>query len=409
MEEFPVINLGEIAFNSLLNGVIAIIFATLMAFATTPIVRVIAYRIGAIDVPKDDRRMHKVPIPRLGGLAIYFSFVLTVILFYDTSNTTIAMLIGSTIIVIMAMLDDVFKLRAIIRFVIQIAAAVIVVSQGILIERINIFGQYIHFGYFAIPITIIWIVGLTNAVNFIDGLDGLSCGLSSISSISLLVVTLIIGEYQVALLVAILAGSCLGFLPFNVNPAKIFAGDTGAMFLGFILSIVSIQGVFKTHAVLTFVIPFLILGVPIFDTIFAIFRRILTGRHPFSADRGHLHHRLVDMGFNHKQAVRILYAVSALLGISSIMFVTQKIVYALITMSISLGISVVTWIIIKNDKWRVESGLISPDALEEQKNKLNLIEAPETIDTLDEEDLKLLNEGKPTPSEDDSKQKQRVR
>jgi UDP-GlcNAc:undecaprenyl-phosphate GlcNAc-1-phosphate transferase len=291
------------------------------------------------------------------------------------------MLIGATLIVVMALLDDVFNLRAALRFIIQIAAAVIVVSQGVVIERINIFDKYFEFGMFAVPLTIIWIVGLTNAVNFIDGLDGLSCGLSTISAISLFVVTLIIGEVEVAFLIAMLAGACVGFLPFNMNPAKIFAGDTGAMFLGFVLSVVSIQGVFKVHAVLTFVIPFLILGVPIFDTTFAIFRRILTGRHPFSSDRGHLHHRLVDMGFNHKQAVRILYAASALLGISSIMFVTQKIVYAIIIISISLGISVVTWIIIKNEKWRIESGLISEDALEEQKNKLSLIEPPEDIGT----------------------------
>ena len=404
MEEFPVINLGEIPFNSLLNGILAIVFAALMAYATTPIVRVIAYRIGAIDVPKDDRRMHKVPTPRLGGLAIYFAFVLSVILFYDTTNTTIAMLIGCTIIVIMAMLDDVFKLPAVTRFIIQIAAAVVVVSQGVLIERINIFGRYIHFGYLAIPITIIWIVGLTNAVNFIDGLDGLACGLSSISAVSLFVVTLIIGDYQVALLIAILAGSCLGFLPFNVNPAKIFAGDTGAMFLGFILSVVSIQGVFKTHAVLTFVIPFLILGVPIFDTLFAIVRRLLTGRHPFSSDRGHLHHRLVDMGFTHKQAVRILYAVSALLGISSIMFVTQKIVFALIIISISLGISVITWIIIKNEKWRVESGLISENELEEYKHSQDLLNNPETVKAIEDATVNLLNEPKAAASSEENEQ-----
>ena len=404
MEEFPVINLGDISFNSLLNGILAVVFAAFMAYATTPIVRVIAYRIGAIDVPKDNRRMHKVPTPRLGGLAIYFAFVLSVILFYETTNTTIAMLVGCTIIVIMAMLDDVFKLSAVIRFIIQIAAAVVVISQGVLIERINIFGQYIHFGYLSIPITIVWIVGLTNAVNFIDGLDGLACGLSSISSVSLLVVTLIIGDYQVALLIAILAGSCLGFLPFNVNPAKIFAGDTGAMFLGFILSVVSIQGVFKTHAVLTFIIPFLILGVPIFDTLFAIVRRLLTGRHPFSADRGHLHHRLVDMGFTHKQAVRILYAVSALLGISSIMFVTQKIVFALIIISISLGISVVTWIIIKNEKWRVESGLISEDELEEYKHSQDLLNDPETIKAIEDATVNLLEEPKPAASSEENNQ-----
>jgi UDP-GlcNAc:undecaprenyl-phosphate GlcNAc-1-phosphate transferase len=144
-----------------------------------------------------------------------------------------------------------------------------------------------------------------------------------------------------------------------MNPAKIFIGDTGATFLGYVLAVISVQGVFKVHAVITFIIPFLILGVPIFDTTFAIIRRIVTGRHPFSADRGHLHHRLIDMGFNKKQSVRILYAVSALLGISSIMFVMQKIVYTIIIIVVSLGISAATWIIIKDDKMKIQSGLMT--------------------------------------------------
>lgn len=340
-----------------MNGVIAFLFAALMAFATTPIVRVLAYKIGAVDVPKDDRRMHKVPKPRLGGLAIFFSFVLTLFFFYDQSNAVLAMIVGSFIIVAVGIIDDVVRVRAVIKFVAQIAAALVVIGNGVIIERINLFGDYIEFGYFSIPITVLWIVGLTNAVNLIDGLDGLACGISTISAISLLIVTIMMGDFKIALLVAILAGSCIGFLPYNLNPAKIFVGDTGAMFLGFTLSVISIQGVFKTHAVLTFVIPFLILGVPIFDTAFAIIRRLLTGRHPFSPDRGHLHHRLIDMGFNQKQTVRILYAISALLGISAVILTTGKLWYAVIMMAISLGISVLTWIIIKGEETRIQSGL----------------------------------------------------
>lgn len=355
-------DLGSINLYSLLNGIIAVAFATLMAFVTTPIVRVIAFKMGAVDDPKRDARcVHTIPTPRLGGLAVFFSFVLSAFLFYDMSNAILGMIAGAFLLIIVGILDDVFrdKIRAIYKFLVQIAAAGIVVSQGVVIERINIFGEYIEFGYFAIPLTILWIVGLTNAVNLIDGLDGLSCGISTISAGSLLFVTILIGEFQIALLIAILVGSCIGFLPFNMNPAKIFIGDTGATFLGFVLAVISIQGVFKVHAVITFIIPFLILGVPIFDTTFAIVRRILTGRHPFSADRGHLHHRLIDMGFNKKQSVRILYAVSALLGVSSIMFVMQKIVYTIIIIVISLGISVATWIIIKDDKMKIQSGLMT--------------------------------------------------
>jgi len=359
MDNIVDISLGSINLYDLLTGVIAIIFAALMAFVTTPVSRVIAYKIGAVDNPKkDDRRMHDEPMPRLGGLAIFFSFVFSVLLFYKVSNSTLAMIAGAFILIITGILDDVFTLRPLYKFLAQVAAAGIVVWQGLVIGHINIFGQYIEFGYLSIPITMIWIVGLINAINLIDGLDGLACGISTISAVALLVVTILIGEFEVALLIAILAGSCLGFLPFNTSPAKIIMGDTGATFLGFILAIVSIQGVFKVHAVITFVIPFLILGVPIFDTLFAMIRRILSGRHPFSADRGHLHHRLVDMGFNHKQTVRILYAVSALLSISSVMLITQKIVYAIIIIAVSLGISVVTWIIFKDKKMRIESGLM---------------------------------------------------
>lgn len=347
----------SIDISTLMNGVIAFLFAALMAFATTPIVRVLAYKIGAVDVPKDDRRMHKVPKPRLGGLAIFFSFVLTLLFFYDKSDAILAMILGSFIIVVVGIIDDAVRLRAVIKFVAQIAAALVVVGNGVVIERINLFGDYIEFGYLSIPITVLWIVGLTNAVNLIDGLDGLACGISTISAIALLIVTILMGDFKVALLVAILAGSCIGFLPYNLNPAKIFVGDTGAMFLGFILAVISIQGVFKTHAVLTFVIPFLILGVPIFDTAFAIIRRLLTGKHPFEPDRGHLHHRLIDMGFNQKQTVRILYAISALLGIAAIMLTSDKLWHAVIMMAISLGISVVTWIIVKNDETRAQSGL----------------------------------------------------
>jgi UDP-GlcNAc:undecaprenyl-phosphate GlcNAc-1-phosphate transferase len=362
MENIIDLNFGDISVYGFLHAVIAILFAALMAFVTTPIVRVIAFRIGAVDDPKrNNRTVHKIPTPRLGGLAVFFSFVISVFLFYGVSNFTLSLVAGAFLLIIIGILDDVFTIRAIVKFIVQIAAAGIVVWQGgVLIEHINIFGEYIHFGYFSVPLTMLWIVGLINAINLIDGLDGLSCGISTISAISLLIVTILLGEFQIALLIAILVGSCVGFLPFNMTaPAKIFIGDAGTMFLGFMLAVISIQGVFKTQAVITFVVPFLILGVPIFDTTFAIIRRLLTGRHPFSADRGHLHHRLIDMGFNKKQTVRILYAVSALLGVSSVMFVTHKIVYAVVIIAVSLGISVAMWIIFRDDKMKIESGIIS--------------------------------------------------
>ena len=371
MENIIDMDFGSINVYDFLNAVIAILFSALMSFVTTPIARVIAFKIGAVEYPKeDDRRMHKEPMPRLGGLAIFFSFVVSLLLFCGVSRFTLSMIGGALLLVAIGIVDDVFRIRALYKFFVQIAAAGLCVWQGgVLVERMNIFGTYIQFGYFAIPLTIIWIVGLINALNLIDGLDGLACGISSISAGSLLVVTILLGQFELALVIAILAASCIGFLPFNKNPAKIIMGDTGATFLGFILAVASIQGLFKVHAVITFVIPFLALGVPIFDTAFGIMRRLLSGRHPFSADRGHLHYRLVDMGFDKKQTVRILYAVSALLGVSSIMLVTQKIVYAIIIMAISLCLSVVMWFIFKDGKMKIQSGLIPENGDEEKNDK----------------------------------------
>jgi UDP-GlcNAc:undecaprenyl-phosphate GlcNAc-1-phosphate transferase len=377
MENIIDINFGSINVYDFLNAVIAVIFAALMSFVTTPISRVLAFRIGAVDDPKKDdgRRMHKIPMPRLGGLAIFISFVISVLLFYGISQFTLSLIAGALLIVILGIADDVFRLRALYKFIVHIVAAGLVVwPGGVIVERVNLFGSYIEFGYFSIPLTIFWIVGLINAVNLIDGLDGLACGISTISALSILLVTILIGDFKVALMVAILAGSCLGFLPFNMNPAKIIMGDTGATFLGFILAVVSIQGVFKVHAVIAFVIPFLILGVPIFDATFAIVRRLLTGRHPFSADREHLHHKLIDMGFDKKQTVRILYAVSALFGISSVMLVTQRIVYAIIIIAVCLAITIAMWFIFKDKKMRAESGLISENGDDENADSKEIAE-----------------------------------
>ena len=168
----------------------------------------------------------------------------------------------------------------------------------------------------------LWIVGITNAVNLIDGLDGLANGVSAISATTMLVIALMAAESQVAIVMAALVGACVGFMPYNLNPAKMFMGDTGATFLGFILATMSIQGLFKYYAVISFVVPFLILGLPIFDTAFAFIRRIAHGQSPMHADRSHIHHRLIDMGLNQKQAVATLYVISAILGLSAVVLTT---------------------------------------------------------------------------------------
>ncbi|MBO5275034.1 MAG: undecaprenyl/decaprenyl-phosphate alpha-N-acetylglucosaminyl 1-phosphate transferase [Clostridia bacterium] len=345
---------------ALLSGLVAMLFAGLISFTTTPLVRVLAYKIGAIDVPKDNRRMHKKPMPLIGGVAIFLGFTLSSMLFAEFSPQLVALWFGGLVIVIMGVLDDVFDLNPFVKLAVQFVAAFIAVSQGIVIEFITIFDQMIVFGKLAVPITVLWIVGLTNAINIIDGLDGLSCGVSAICSLSLLVVTLMRGDPVSALLTAILAGSCLGFLPFNSNPAKIFMGDTGALFLGYTLAVISINGLFKFHALLSFMIPICIFGLPIFDITFAFIRRIIHGKNPFKGDRGHLHHRLVDMGFNVKQAVHILYAICGILGISAVMFTDDKPARATAVIVIGIIVLVLNHSILANPATRKKAGIDLP-------------------------------------------------
>ncbi len=308
---------------------IAFFAAGILSFAFTPPVKRLAHRIGAIDVPKDARRMHKKPIPRLGGLAIYLAFILVSLFFAQKNVQNLTIFLGSAIIVVLGIFDDRDALGAKFKFCIQlIAAAIPVVFGNLRIERItnpNLFSDdlYLEFGPLSILITIIWIVAITNAVNLIDGLDGLAVGVSAIACMTMLAVSLLIGEIQIAIFLAVLAGSCVGFMPYNLNPASIFMGDTGSTFLGFMLATLSIQGMFKVYAIISFAVPFLILGLPIFDTAFAILRRVLSGRSPLSPDRGHVHHRLMDMGFNQKQAVAILYAIATALGLLAVVLTTS--------------------------------------------------------------------------------------
>ena len=313
----------------------ALLVAAVVALIATPVVRSLAFKVGAVDVPRDARRMHKHPIPRMGGLAIFFGFILSVLLFLPLNDELRGMLLGSVIIVILGIFDDIYALPAKPKFLVQIIAALVAVLSGNCVEFLsnpNIFSSepYWELGWFSIPFSVLWIVGITNAVNLIDGLDGLACGVSTISSTTLLVIALTVAEPDVAILMAALSGACLGFLPYNLNPAKIFMGDTGSTFLGFILATVSIQGLFKFHMIISFAVPFLMLGLPIFDTCFAILRRVSKGQSPMAPDRGHIHHRLIDMGFTQKQTVAVLYVISAILGLSAVVLTTSGIVKAML-------------------------------------------------------------------------------
>ena len=276
---------------------------------------------------KDERRMHKTPIPRLGGLAIFIGFMVSILLFVPITPETRSILLGAVVIVVLGVLDDSMDLPALLKFVVQIGAALIPVLSGVRIQVFsnpNIFSDnlYWHLGRLSIPLTVLWIVAITNSVNLIDGLDGLADGISTISATTMLVIALLGEEADVAIVLGALVGACLGFLPYNLHPARMFMGDTGATFLGFILATMSVQGLFKYYAVISFVVPFLILGLPIFDTAFAFTRRLAHGQSPMRADRGHIHHRLIDMGLSQKQAVATLYVISAILGLSAVVLTT---------------------------------------------------------------------------------------
>ncbi len=342
----------------LLRVLVAILCAAAVSFAVTPIVRVLAFKIGAVDVPKDNRRMHKKPMPLLGGLSIFLGVTVAGAAFCEITPALIAAWFGALIIIVLGILDDIYDLNPFVKLGGQIlAACIVVIVGGVRIEHINLFGKYIHFEELAIPITIFWIIGMTNAINLIDGLDGLACGVSAICSTSLLIVTLLHADFTVAMLTATLAGACLGFLPFNANPAKIFMGDTGALFLGYMLSVISVIGVFKTEAVLSFMIPIIIFGYPLFDTAFSFIRRILQHRSPFSADRGHLHHRIIDMGFNVKQSVSILYLICSFLGIFAVMLSEQRVIAALLVLAVSILIGLVNYLFVTNRNTRPLTGM----------------------------------------------------
>lgn len=313
-----------------INGTLLIVpfvIAFAFSFASTPIVTQLAFRIGAVDIPKDNRRMHKKPIPRLGGLAIIFGFAVALLcVSHNLTRGMGATLAGAAVIAVMGVFDDCRDLNAKFKFAVQIIAALIVIFIGNI--RITVFtnpnilsdNPYLVLPeWLSVTLTVLWIVFITNAVNFIDGLDGLAAGVSAIMSVSLVFISVRTGEGTIAIIGMALMGACFGFLPYNFNPAKIFMGDTGSTFLGFMLATLSVQGVFKSYAVISFAVPLLILGLPLFDASFAMIRRVLTGKNPMTADRGHLHHRLIDMGFSQKQTVFILYAISAVLGIAAVL------------------------------------------------------------------------------------------
>lgn len=299
---------------------IALVICFFAALFITPLVKKLAIKIGAVDKP-NDRKVHKKLMPRLGGLGIFLSFLIGFLIFLPETIEAWPIFVGAIIIIITGMLDDLFELTAKAKLGGQLLAAVVTVLGGVQMEFITLpNGEMLHFGYLAIPITILWIVAITNAINLIDGLDGLAAGVSSIALLTISGLAISMGNPLIALIGLIMLGSTLGFLVYNFHPAKIFMGDTGSLFLGYMISVIAVMGLFKNVAVFSLIVPIIILGVPILDTLFAIIRRIIQ-RKPLSApDKLHLHHCLINLGFTHRQTVIMIYAMSSLFSVAAIVF-----------------------------------------------------------------------------------------
>ena len=324
---YGIINLGGFM-NLEVNGhnIIIIVLVTFLASTIlTPFIIKAAHHAGALDMP-NARKVHTKPIPRMGGLAIFGAFLLGYMLFARMSNQMLSILIGGFIIVLTGLFDDIKPVPAKIKFILQIMAASVVVFYGnIYLSRITFFID------FTIPeplnyiVTIIYMVGIMNAINLIDGLDGLSSGVCSIYFTTIAVIAFILNKMQGldTILSLIMLGSTLGFLIWNFNPAKIFMGDTGSLFLGFTISVISLLG-FKGATLTSLIIPLLILAIPIFDTGLAILRRMLKGEKISAPDKEHFHHQLLKMKFGVKGTVLLIYAINILFASVSIFFVLGK-------------------------------------------------------------------------------------
>lgn len=312
-----------------------LILCFLTSLIITPFVKKIALVIGATDKP-NQRKVHERIMPRLGGLAIYISFIIGFFILNPSNKAVVPIVIGSLIIVIIGVLDDKYQLSARVKLIGQILAAVVVVSNGITVEYVNLlFGGKIEFGILSIPLTIIWIVGITNAINLIDGLDGLAAGVSSIALVSLTGMAFLKGDFFVATICLMLLGSTLGFLVHNFYPAKIFMGDTGALFLGYMIAVISLLG-FKNVTLFSLIVPVIILGVPISDTFFAIVRRVVNKNPISEPDKSHLHHCLLRLGYSHRQTVLIIYAMAAMFGLTAMIFSQATIRGALVVIAVLL-------------------------------------------------------------------------
>jgi len=326
------------------------ILAAVTTLGLTPYVRRLSSKYGAIDVP-NHRKIHKTAIPSSGGLAIFFGFLFAALFFNRPTNAILGYLLGATIITAIGLLDDIFDFPPATKFFGQIIATLIVIYSGIRIEFltdiVNNHGSTFNLGFLSLPFTFFWIIGITNAINFIDGLDGLAAGVSGIAAWTLGFVALATGRYDAGVLAFTLGAASFAFLPFNFSEKKkIFMGDSGSNFLGFSLAVFSIMGMVKIAAAFTMLLPMVILAVPIFDTLFAIIRRLAAHRSPFEPDVSHLHHRIRNLGFSHRQTAFIIYTISLILGAVAIYSMSLSGKYSVILLvSAAATLILAAWIL----------------------------------------------------------------
>lgn len=346
---------------------IEIALITLITFVFTALIMPgmikIAKHINAMDVPRDNRRVHTKPMPKLGGLGIFLGFLFGYMLFGVHSIQMNSILIGSFIIIITGIIDDINPIKPRYKLLGQICAACTIIFYGnIYLSEVTAFGQVFKFGILAYPITLVFIIGCINVINLIDGLDGLSGGITSIFLATMGIIAFVQGR-QATLeitLIFIMLGATSGFLLHNFNPAKIFAGDTGSMFMGFIIAVVSLLG-FKGAMFLSFMIPLAVLAIPILDTLFAIVRRMLKKQPIFEADKDHMHHQFLKMNFTQRQTVLIIYLINILFSAAAIFFTLGDAKKAMIIYFVLLALTI--WFIL-------HTGILS----QSMSNKIKQIE-----------------------------------
>ncbi len=300
---------------------LGVIVALVAALTLTPLTIKVAKKLNIVDLP-NERKVHQGATPRLGGLAIYAAFVLGALALGIFTRQVAALLIAGSLVMLTGFIDDYKGLSPKLKLLGQVISSLVLIEGGFYVDFItNPFSEagLISLGIFTIPVTIIWLTGVSNAVNLIDGLDGLCAGVSAIAAITMMLVCIAQGQMETAALAAVLAAAAFGFLRYNFHPAKTFMGDCGSLFLGFIMGALSIMGLSKGATIISIFIPLIIMGIPIFDTFFAISRRALLHKPIFGADKGHLHHSLLQLGLSHRQTVLVIYLISALLGVSAIL------------------------------------------------------------------------------------------